>query len=902
MGVSLVNFYDVSVEKAFSFLSSSRDGLLEGEAGRRLAKYGYNELPRESRSKVFFLLLGQFRNFLIILLFTATMISLLLREFVEAAAMLAIIFLSVILGFVQEFRAERAMEALEKVSSPTARVIRNGKEGKIPARELVPGDVILLEAGDIVPADSRVIETSRLQIDESSLTGESIPSFKVSLPFKTGTPVADQENMAFMGTVVTYGRGRAVVTITGVGTEFGKIASSIQSSKDAKTPLQVKFEQMARQIGFGVLLLVFFVFVGGVLKGEAGFAASVPVLLVFALSLAVAAVPSALPAIVTISLALGAKSLAGKNMIVKKLPAAESLGAVTVICSDKTGTITNNEMTVTKLYVDDVLVDVSGAGYEPVGKFSGGGDAKPAVDLLLRIGCMCNEAKLSYANGKWQVMGDPTEGALIVLAGKGGFSASVFNHDHVVVQEMPFDSDRKLMSVVYRNRSSRETFSYVKGAPDILLRNCDKFFRNGRVQKLTEVDRQRILEANNRFAEGALGVLGMAYRELPSLKGYDMDSVESNLVFVGLVGMIDPPRAGVAAAVAQCQEAGIKVIVITGDHALTTKAVAKQIGLFQEGDLVLTGEEVDKLSEYELSKIIDKVRIIARALPIQKSKVVDALKRNGHVVAMTGDGVNDAPALRKADVGIAMGITGTDVAKEVSMCVLADDNFTTLVNAIAEGRNIYDKMLKSTRYLLSCNVGEIITVFLAITVGFPLPLVPLQLLLMNLVTDGVPAMGLGVENAEDDVMKRPPRRPGEQPITAGGLLLIVLFGLVMAFGTLFIFDRYYDSTEQSLPISRTAAFTTLVMFEMFAVIGSRSIAPFRKLNPLSNKWLMGGVLISILVQLAVIYLGPLQRIFSTVPLAFQDWLVILVVSSLGFLLMELGKIFVYRQNNHLSQK
>ncbi len=885
-------FHDVSVEKALSLLDASDAGLSDSEANARLLRYGHNELPKERRTRPVVIFLNQFRNFLIILLIFAAGISLFLKEFLEAAAISSIILLSVILGFVQEFRAGRAIEALEKMSAPTARAIRDGKEMRIAARKLVPGDIILLEAGDIVPADSRVIEAVSLQIDEAALTGESVPSSKVTTVFRPDTPIADQKNMTFMGTVVTYGKGRAVVTSTGMATEFGRIASSIQATKEVQTPLQAKFEQMARQIGIAIIVLVFFVFIGGLLQGKL----SVAKMFIFALSLVVATVPSALPAIVTISLALGAKALAAKNMIIKKLPAAESLGAVTIICSDKTGTITKNQMTVTRLYADGRVIRVSGSGYEPVGNFyvDGKGFSPKNVELLLRIGFLCNNAKLYNADGQWQVVGDPTEGGLIVLARKGGLSEEKLHEDYSLIQELPFDSERKMMSVVCRLKGTRETFAYVKGAPDIMLSNCDRALINGKVQKLTAKERERILETNELFAKEALRVLGFAYKELPPLRQYDIDSVESSLVFVGLVGMIDPPREEVRAAIAQCQEAGIKVMVITGDHALTAMAVAKQIGLFNEGDVVLSGEEVERMSEYDLSKVIGRVRIIARALPIQKSKVVDALKRNGHVVAMTGDGVNDAPALKKADIGIAMGITGTDIAKEVSKAVLADDNFATIVNAVAEGRNIYDKMIKSTRYLLSCNTGEIIAVFFAIMLGFPLPLTPLQILLMNLVTDGLPALGLGVEPAEGDVMKRPPRNPRERPITGSSLLLIVLFGIVMGAGTLFIFNLYVDV---NLKLAQTAAFTTLVMFEMFAVIGSRSLSPFRKLNPFTNKWLLGGVVLSVIIQTAIIYWAPLQPIFSTVPLGVADWIKILTVSSLGFVLMELGKFFIRHPNS-----
>src|SRR3989338_3372024 len=883
----LATFYDISIERAFTLLAASKTGLSDAEAASRISRYGYNELPQVGGPGIFSLFVSQFRNFLIILLLFAVGLSVFLGEFIEAGAMLSIVLLSALLGFVQEFRAERAMEALERISAPTARVVRSGRELKIAARELVPGDVLVLEAGDIVPSDSRMFESFSMQIDEAALTGESLPSLKVTVPFKRGTTLADQENMAFMGTVVTYGKGRAVVTATGRRTEFGRIASSLALDVESKTPLQVSFERLARQIGLAVIVLVFFVFVGGMLGGESSLAR----MLVFALSLAVAAVPSALPAIVTISLAMGAKSLAARNMIIKKLPAAESLGSVSIICTDKTGTITRNQMTVTRILSEGRVFGVSGTGYEPVGKFllDGKEVGTGHFELLLRAGCLCNNASLSNSGNRWEVIGDPTEGALVVLGEKGGVASGQLRERFELVQELPFDPERKMMSVIYRRRGSRDAAAYVKGAPDVLLRNCDRIFSGGRVVRMSESDRKSIMDANDAFARDALRVLAIAYRELPPLRQYDISSVEDCLVFIGLVGMIDPPRPEVAAAVEQCRSAGIKVMIITGDHAVTAASVAKSIGLFSEGDVVLTGDEVERLSEAELAKVIGQVRIIARALPIQKSKVVDALKHNGHIVAMTGDGVNDAPALKKADVGIAMGITGTDIAKEVSKCVLADDNFASIVNAVLEGRNIYDKLIKSTRYLLSCNMGEIIAVFLAVMLRFPLPLAPLQLLLMNLVTDGVPAMGLGVEPAESNVMRRSPRSRGEKPITGRSLLMISLFGIVMGAGTLFTFSLY---SATNLALAQTVAFTTIVMFEMFAVLGSRSLAPFSKLNPFSNKWLLGGVVLSVAIQVAVIYWHPLQSVFGTVPLGLPEWFRILSVSVLGFVLMEMGKFLV----------
>jgi len=871
----MVNYYALDQKEIFESLSSSDNGLKEKDIDDMLVQQGYNELNKEERSSVFKLFFNQFKDFLIILLLIATVISLLLGEVVDAIAIFAIVLLSAGLGFYQEYNAEKAIEALKKLSAPEAKVIRDGKEKKIPARGLVPGDVILLEAGDIIPADSRLIEAISLKIDESSLTGESVAIEKKIDKLKEGVKIADQKNMAFMSSIVTYGRGKAIVTNTGMNTEIGKIAKSLSSTKEVSTPLQKKFGQMAKQIGTAVLALVFIVFIAGYLRGGI----SITEMFMFSLSLAVAAVPSSLPAIVTIGLSMGTKTLASKNMIIKKLPAAESLGSATVICSDKTGTLTRNEMTVRKIYVNDEVIDVSGSGYKPEGEFSV--DAKK-IDLLLKIGYLCNSAQLVKEKGRWNIIGDPTEGALVVLGKKGNVNVGGFSK----VDELPFDSDRKRMSVIYGIKGKR--YAYVKGAPDLLLSKCDRIYVNGKIRKLNSSDRKKILSKNEEFGSNALRVLGMAYKDVKS-GSYTIDNVEKGLVFVGLVGMIDPARQEVKKAIEECHDAGIKVIVITGDHAITTKAVAKEIGLFEDGDIVITGEDLDKMDDKELLHKIESIRIIARALPIQKSRVVSALKKKGHIVAMTGDGVNDAPALKKADIGIAMGITGTDVAKEVSKATLVDDNFATIVNAIEEGRNIYDKIIKSTRYLLSCNAGEIVAVFLSIILRFPLPMIPLQILLMNLVTDGMPALGLGVEPSDIDVMNRRPRNPKEYPLNKQMIMLIVVFGLVMGAGTLFLFNRYYSD---SLVLGQTIAFTTLVMFEMFAVFGSRSLKAFKKLNPFTNKWLTMAVVSSILIQIGVIYFRPLQEVFGTMGLGVVHWLEIIGVSFLGFLVMEVSKKFI----------
>ncbi|MCP3684209.1 MAG: cation-translocating P-type ATPase [bacterium] len=925
--------YAVSPEEALKSLKSSEAGLSKKEVEDRLEHHGFNELPKGKKATAIGIFLSQFKNALILLLVFAGMLSMFLGEDIEAIAIFVIILLNTILGFIQEFRAEKAIEALEQLSAPQATVMRDGKAEKIPAKNIVPGDILVLEAGDIVAADSRIITQSSLQIDEASLTGESVPSGKVTEPFKIGTSIADQENMAFMGTIVTYGKGTSVVTGTGMHTELGKIATSIQETGEVQTPLQRKFAQLAKQIGVIAIVLIIAVLVAGTLQGTA-----FSKMLLVAVALTVSTVPNSLPIIVTVSLSMGSKRLTKKNMLVKKLPAAESLGAVTMICSDKTGTITKNQMTVTDIFTNNEILKVSGTGYEPKGSFHLNNkdvDSKH-IELLLRTGFLCNNAKLVEDKNKFSIIGDPTEGSLIVLGRKGNLTENSLKAKFTFVEELPFDSDRKCMSSIYKNNSSRKTEAYVKGAPDLLLKACDRIIINGKVKKLTPKDRKNILKMNDSFANKALRVLSLAYREVPATKKFSIKSVERNLIFIGLVGMIDPPREGVKEAITQCSEAGIRVMIITGDHAITTRAVGEQIGLFKEGDVVLTGDEVEKLTDEQLTKKIDNVRIIARALPIQKSRVVDALKKHGHIVAMTGDGVNDAPALKKADIGIAMGITGTDVSKEVSKAILVDDNFTTIVKAVGEGRNIYDKMIKSAKYLLSCNAGEITAVFMAIMLRFPLPLLPLQILLMNLLTDDFPALGLGFEKSEKGVMSRPPRDPKAKPITRRIFASIVLFGLIMGLGTLFMFasskgmmqtvniqgheiigdwnyagsyNAFVESNpltgneavnaiieakkEVLLALSRTIAFTTLVMFQMFAVMSSRTLFhSFKSLNPFSNLWLLGAVCLSLTIQVIVIYWTPLQKIFGTVAISLSDWLMILVISSLGFVMMEVSKFFV----------
>ncbi len=700
--------------------STSRNGLSQTEAERRLKYYGPNELRKEKKITALSIFLSQFKNALIILLLFASILSLFLGEKLESFAMFFIIFLTATLGFMQEYRAEKAIEALKKATAPLAVVYRNGILKKIHSREVVVGDIIYLESGDVVCADCKVIELSNLQIDESSLTGESVPNKKI-IDFSS----QKKESLAFMNTIVTAGKGRAVVTAIGMNTKMGEIAEVIQKTEETKTPLQIKFEEMGRQIGIMAIILISSISLLSYIRGTSSFEE----IILFALTLTVATVPASLPVVVTVGLSMGAKQLSKKNMLIKKLTAAESLGSTTFICSDKTGTLTKNQMTITDIYTAEKIINVSGRGYEPKGDFfSGDEKLKPEeLELLLRIGYLCNNAKLTNEKGKYSIIGDPTEGSLVVLGEKGGIADKKIREDFEYIEELPFDSDRKTMSVIFQNKLENKKEAYVKGAPDLLINLCDRIREGGKLRKITEKDKERILKANDDFAKKALRVLGLAYKEVDDSEEYTIEKIEKNLIFVGLVGMIDPPRDGVKKSIEQCRTAGINLMIITGDFPTTAKTIAEQIGLFSKEDLMITGEELEKMSDEEFESKIEKIRIVARSQAIQKMRIVEALQKKGHIVAMTGDGVNDAPALKKADIGVAMGITGTEVSKEVSKAILVDDNFSTIVNAVKEGRNIYDKMIKSARYLLSCNAGEIMSMLIAILLNFPLPLIPLQI-------------------------------------------------------------------------------------------------------------------------------------------------------------------------------
>jgi len=779
-----------------------------------------------------------------------------------------------VIGFIQEYRAEKAIEALKKLASLKAKVMRDGKKKEIDVSNLVPGDIVVLETGDKIPADSRLIEIIDLQTQEAALTGESLPVKKELKALAEKTQVADRSNMVFSGTIVTNGKGKAVVTGTGMKTEIGKIAKMIQETKPEPTPLQIKLEKLGKMLGIAVIAICIIVFITGALTGK-----NLIEMFKIAVSLAVAAVPEGLPAVVVVSLALGARRMVKRNALIRKLPSVETLGATTVICSDKTGTLTRNEMTVRKIYANGKIIDVTGSGYEPKGDFLFQNKKlnTKEIELLLKAGTLNNDATLTKNN----IIGDPTEGSLIVSAAKAGLVKEKLEKEYKKTDEIPFSSERKCMTTMHKIKG--ETLAFTKGAPEVVLKLCNSVYENGKVKKLTEKKRKEILETNREFANNALRVLGFAYKTV-----MDKKRAEKNLIFIGLQGMIDPPRTEVIDSIKKCKKAGIKVVMITGDHQITAKAVAKEIGI--EGESLI-GADLDKIKD--LDKIVEDVAIYARVNPEHKIKIVDALKKKGHIVAMTGDGVNDAPALKKSDIGIAMGITGTDVSKEASHMILTDDNFASIVNAVEEGRGIYDNIKKFVEYLLSSNLGEVLTIFIAIILSplfaNSLPLLPIQILWINLVTDGLPALALSVEPMEKDIMARKPRNPKEKIVSKPIITRMMVVGLVMMLGTLFLFKFY--KPELDLKYAQTMAFTTLMMFQMFNVLNCRSEnKSLFSLGVFKNRYLIGAIIISMLLQLVAIYTPLNEWFFKTIPLSLFDWVLAVLVSSSVLWVVEIMKL------------
>lgn len=906
-----------------AFGTDAHKGLSEKEAQERLTRYGKNELMAEKPVPAWRKFLAQFQDVLVILLLIATLISAGLWLYerdtalpYEAIAIFAVVLLNAVMGYVQQARAEEAMAALRQMSAAHANVIRDGTQQSIPAQEVVPGDIILVEEGNTVPADARVVQSIALQTAEAALTGESLPVLKDALPIAEEVGLGDRDNMIFSGTTAVYGHGRAVVTATGMQTEMGRIAGMLKAEPGEITPLQKELHRVGKLLGLVVVLIAIIMITTILLVRDVnGFSALFDVL-ILGVALAVAAVPESLPAVVTVVLSLGVQRMAKKNAIVRHLEAVETLGSANVIASDKTGTLTKNEMTVLAVVTASGRVNLEGTGYTPEGKVrrdDGGeidGSLRYEFVRALAAADRANNAVLHERNGRWTVHGDPTEGALIVAARKAGLEGDALNARLARIAEVPFSSERKLMSTVHTDSEQKEhLLAFTKGAPDVLLARCTQELVGEDIKPLTAERRTEILKKNEELAGEALRTLAVAFRVLPrdALKEEEWDdTLEQDLVFLGLIGMIDPPRKEARDAVARAMSAGVRPMMITGDHPKTASVIARELGI-PNYEKVVTGAELQKMPEEILDKTVQEVSVYARVNPEHKLRIVNALQRGSAIVAMTGDGVNDAPALKTADIGVAMGITGTDVSKEAADVVLADDNFATIVGAVEEGRAIFSNIRKFLRYLLSSNLGEVMIMFFGILLadviglttesgGVGLPLLATQILWINLITDGPPALALGVDPAEEGIMKEPPRPREEGVITRSMWAGNLFTGVIMAVGTLFILDSSLPGGlvkgSGSLPYAQTMAFTTVVLYSLFVVFNARSDKQSAFVGLFSNKWLWGAVLLSFLLQVAVVYVPILQQAFSTVSMSLDDWLLCAAVASSVLWLRELSKIIV----------
>lgn len=902
-----MSWHREKVEDVVEQFRSSSQGLSFEEAKQRLDEYGLNELIEKKKKTPVMMFFDQFRDFMILVLIAAAVISGFIGELSDTIAIIVIVLLNAVIGFIQEYRAEKAMSALKKMASPTATVFRNGVPENIPANEVVPGDVVLLDTGRIVPADIRLVETFNLRIEEAALTGESVPVEKhTDALADESMPLGDRKNMAYKGTVVSYGRGRGIVAATGMETELGKIATMLQEEEEVKTPLQKRLAIFGKKLAIAVLAICAIVFGIGIIRGEPPM-----LMLLTAISLAVAAIPEALPAVVTISLALGARKMVKQNALIRKLPAVETLGSVTYICTDKTGTLTLNKMTVEEMWIDNKIVRSSELVVQSQETIPQSSIRNPQSILMTAL-ALSNDSQTD-SNGN--VIGDPTEVALFIIAKDSGFVKKDIEKEYPRVAEISFDSERKLMTTIHRAEAlksgrteaimeediSLEDFrtselpsfssnfvSFTKGAIDVLIDRADSVLTSDGVRP---IDREEILRANDRMSADGLRVLGIAMKEWQALPD-DMshENVEKGLTIIGLVGMMDPPREEATEAVAMCKAAGIKPVMITGDHPLTARTIANRLGILNDDSkAIITGRELEKLPMEEFEDRVEHIRVYARVAPEQKLKIVKALQDRGQFVAMTGDGVNDAPALKRADIGIAMGITGTDVSKEAAHMILLDDNFATIVKAVKEGRKIYDNIRKFVKYLLTTNSGEIWTLFLAPLVGLPIPLLPIHILWINLMTDGLPALALSVEPAEGDVMKRPPRHPKESIFAHGLGLHAIWVGLLMA-GIMLFVQAWSIKTQNAH--WQTMVFTVMCLTQLGHVLAIRSEREslFRQ-GLFSNKPLLGAVILSLVFQIATIYVPVLNPIFKTEPLTLNELLFTFLLSSIVFIAVEIEKLW-----------
>jgi Ca2+-transporting ATPase len=878
-------FYHLATDEAAKRLHTDPvSGLSADEARERLEKSGPNELIASAKASLWMLFLSQFKDILIQILLVATLLSAFMGHAVEAIAIAIIVLFAVILSFVQEHRAERAIEALRRMAAPTANVVRNGKENKIPARELVPGDVILLKAGDKIPADARVVQSFNLQVEEAALTGESVPTEKGIDALEVGDiSLGDRNNMVYSGTVVSYGRGRAVVTATGMNTEFGKITGMLQEVETAKTPLQKNLDQVGKNLAKAAGVIVTIIVALGLFRGQ-------PFLdmVIFGIALAVAVVPEALPAVVTISLAIGVQRMVKRHALIRRLPIVETLGCISVICSDKTGTLTKDEMTIRKIFVSGQFYDVAGSGYDPAGNFSlKGQEIQPPQDMavLLRAAVLASDAYLIKEDGRWEIKGDPTEGALVVAAAKAGIDKAPLEKESPRINEIPFTSESKRMTTLCAQGG--EHVSYSKGADEVILNHCTLYQKDGKVESLDGSLRREFLNTSAQMAKEALRVLAVAYKPEAQLK-----DAENDMIFLGLVGMIDPPRPEAKIAVQNCRDSGIKPVMITGDHPLTAEAIARELGILRHGR-VITGIELDQIKDEDLERDIEEIEVYARVSPVHKLRVITAFQKRGHVVAMTGDGVNDAPALKKADVGIAMGITGTDVTKEVAAMTLTDDNFASIVAAVEEGRHIFGNIKKYLMYLISSNIGEIGLMAGASLLGMPIPLTAVQILYVNLATDGLPALALAVDPPESDLMHRKPRRQGTGIFTRPVVILMLTGGFWSTAVNMGIFSWALKS-GMKLEEAMTMTFVSLILIQFFKAYSYRSDRQSVIQKPFANKWLNMAIVFQLILLALIIYLPFLHKPFGTYSLPLFDWSVAIVLSATVVPVLEITKWMIRR--------
>ncbi len=884
-------YYNIPAEKALQELASSRRGLTSAEANARLLRYGPNLLKGKKKTPPLVVFLQQFLSPLIYVLLLAAVISIIAGHVTDALVVIVVLLINAVIGFLQETRAEKAMQALIRMAAPKASVRRDGAVRDIPAREIVPGDILLLETGDKVSADGRLLEASNLKVSEAILTGESVPVDKHTGILAGELPIPDRKNTVFMGTVVAYGRATVLVVNTGMNTEMGKIATSIQDIKPEKTPLQKSINKLSRYLIILFLGICALLVIVGLLKGMEWLE-----VFLLAVAAAVSAIPEGLPAVVTVVLAVGMRAMAHRNAIIRKLIAVETLGSATVICSDKTGTLTLNQMTVRRMYVGGNWVDVTGEGYLVEGEFSIDGQtintkAHSALELHLRIGALCNDSSISMeADNCCSIYGDPTEGALVVAAAKAGMDREKLDMAYPRLDEIPFQSEKLYMATLHPRDGGR--VAYIKGAPEKLLSFSKHILQENNIKLLGKSEKQTILQANDAMAKEAMRVIATAYVDLPGdLADLEEEYLKGNLVFVGLSGMDDPPREEARHAIRLCKQAGIKVVMITGDNKVTAESVARQLEL-PPGKAV-TGSELAEMSDEELLQQVEQISVFARIEPIQKLRIVNALKSRGHVVAMTGDGVNDAPALKAANIGIAMGITGTDVAKEASDMTLADDNFASIVAAVDEGRVIFNRLRNVIFYLLSSNLGQLLALLISVLFLGQAPLLPVQILWNNMVTDTAVGIPLGLEPKFGDELKQPPRHPKVGILFPGLLLRVVFLALIMGIGIFLIFDLMYQRV--GLDEARTVTFASMVTFAWFRAFNARSDEyNIFKLGIFKNRWLILSILVAILLQLAVIYLPTLQQAFHTVPLGIYEWGIVLLAGGSLFTIEELRKTFFPR--------